>query len=54
LRVAVIWLLDLGEVELAQKMEQSADQLVAGGQINAADQKAMRYATRKLTQKLEE
>jgi Ca-activated chloride channel family protein len=54
LRAAATRLLDLGEAELAQKMEQSADQLEAGGQINAADQKAMRYATRKLTQKLEE
>lgn len=54
LRAAATRLLDLGEADLAQKMEQSADQLEAGGQINAADQKAMRYATRKLTQKLEE
>ncbi len=54
LRAAATRLLDLGETELAQTMEQSAQQLEAGGQITAADQKALRYATRKLTQKLEE
>ncbi|WP_110516691.1 vWA domain-containing protein [Herpetosiphon llansteffanensis] len=54
LRAAATRLLDLGETELAQTMEQSAQQLEAGGQIDAADQKALRYATRKLTQKLED
>ena len=54
LRAAATRLLDLGETELAQTMEASADQLEAGGQIKAADQKAMRYATRKLTQRLED
>ncbi len=54
LRAAATRLLDLGETELAQTMEQSADQLESGGQINAADQKAMRYATRKLTQRIDE
>lgn len=54
LRAAATRLLDLGEADLAQTMEQSATQLERGEQINAADQKQLRYATRKLTQRLED
>ena len=54
LRAAATRLLDLGETDLANTMEQSAQQLEKDGQIKSADQKALRYATRKLTQKLEE
>ena len=53
LRAAATRLLDLGEAELAQTMQQSADQLEQGGQISSADQKQLRYATRKLTQRLD-
>lgn len=53
LRAAATRLLDLGEAELANTMQQSADQLEQGGQISSADQKQLRYATRKLTQRLD-
>jgi Ca-activated chloride channel family protein len=54
LRAAATRLLDLGELDLAQKAQQQADQLAAGQQISAESQKELRYATRRLTQKLEE
>jgi Ca-activated chloride channel family protein len=54
LRAAATRLLDLGELDLAQKAEEQATQLEAGKAINAESQKELRYATRRLTQKLEE
>lgn len=54
LRAAATRLLDLGELELAEKTQQQADQLEQGAQLSAASQKELRYATRRLTQKLEE
>jgi Ca-activated chloride channel homolog len=54
LRAAATRLLDLGELELAQKAQDQATQLEEGKAISAEDQKELRYATRRLTQKLEE
>lgn len=54
LRAAATRLLDLGELDLAQKAQQQAEQLETGQQMNAETQKELRYATRRLTQKLEE
>lgn len=54
LRAAATRLLDLGELELAQKAQQQADQLEQGQAISAENQKELRYATRRLTQKLED
>lgn len=54
LRAAATRLLDLGELDLAQKAQQQAEQLESGQQMNAETQKELRYATRRLTQKLDE
>ncbi len=54
LRAAATRLLDLGELELAQKVSQQAEHLEQGQAISAEQQKELRYATRRLTQKLEE
>ncbi|MFO7170213.1 MAG: VWA domain-containing protein [Chloroflexota bacterium] len=54
LRAAATRLLDLGELELAQKAQEQADSLEAGQGMSAEAQKELRYATRRLTQKLEE
>ncbi len=54
LRAAATRLLDLGELELAEQTRQQAEQLEQGGAISAESQKALKYATRRLTQKLEE
>lgn len=54
LRAAATRLLDLGELELAQKAQQQAEQLEQGQAVSAESQKELRYATRRLTQKLEE
>jgi Ca-activated chloride channel family protein len=54
LRAAATRLLDLGELELAEKTQQQADQLERGEALSAETQKELRYATRRLTQKLEE
>lgn len=54
LRAAATRLLDLGELELAQKVAEQAEQLDQGQAISAERQKELRYATRRLTQKLEE
>ena len=54
LRAAATRLLDLGELELAEKTQQQADQLEQGQEMSADAQKELRYATRRLTQKLEE
>jgi Ca-activated chloride channel homolog len=48
LRAAATRLLDLGELELAKEAEQQATQLEQGQTLSADDQKAMRYATRRL------
>lgn len=53
LRAAATRLLDLGELELAEKTQQQADQLEQGSAISPEAQKELRYATRRLTQKLE-
>jgi Ca-activated chloride channel family protein len=54
LRAAATRLLDLGELELAEKTRQQADQLEQGASMSAETQKELKYATRRLTQKLEE
>lgn len=54
LRAAATRLLDLGELDLAQKTQEQAAQLEQQGTIGADAQKELRYATRRLTQKLEE
>jgi Ca-activated chloride channel family protein len=54
LRAAATRLLDLGELELAQKAQEQAEQLEQGKGMSAETQKELKYATRRLTQKLEE
>lgn len=54
LRAAATRLLDLGQLELAEKAQQQAEQLEGGASLSAETQKELRYATRRLTQKLEE
>jgi Ca-activated chloride channel family protein len=54
LRAAATRLLDLGELDLAQKAQAQAEQLEQGKAVTAESQKELRYATRRLTQKLEE
>jgi Ca-activated chloride channel family protein len=54
LRAAATRLLDLGELDLAQKAQEQATQLEQGQSVSAESQKELRYATRRLTQKLEE
>jgi Ca-activated chloride channel family protein len=54
LRAAATRLLDLGELDLARKAEEQATQLEQGQAMSAETQKELRYATRRLTQKLEE
>jgi Ca-activated chloride channel family protein len=54
LRAAATRLLDLGELDLAQKAQEQAEQLEQGKGMSAEGQKELRYATRRLTQKLEE
>lgn len=54
LRAAATRLLDLGELELAEKTQQQAEQLSQGAPLSAESQKELRYATRRLTQKLEQ
>jgi Ca-activated chloride channel family protein len=54
LRAAATRLLDLGELDLARKAEEQAAQLEQGQALDAETQKELRYATRRLTQKLEE
>lgn len=54
LRAAATRLLDLGELELAEKTQEQAEQLERGAGISAETQKELRYATRRLTQKLQE
>ena len=54
LRAAATRLLELGELELARKAEEQAAQLEQGQSMSPENQKELRYATRRLTQKLEE
>lgn len=54
LRAAATRLLDLGELELASKAQQQAEQLEQGSAMSPEMQKELRYATRRLTQKLEQ
>jgi Ca-activated chloride channel family protein len=54
LRAAATRLLDLGELELATTMREQAETLERGEALSAESQKELRYATRRLTQKLEE
>jgi Ca-activated chloride channel family protein len=52
LRAAATRLLDMGELDLAEKTQQQADLLERGENMNAGTQKELRYATRRLTQRL--
>ncbi|NOK62814.1 MAG: VWA domain-containing protein [Chloroflexi bacterium AL-N1] len=54
LRAAATRLLDLGELDLAQTAQDQAEQLEQGESMSAESQKELRYATRRLTQKLDE
>lgn len=54
LRAAATRLLDMGETELAQEMQQEAANLEQSGQMSAKGTKKISYATRKLTKKLDE
>lgn len=49
LRSAATRLLDLGELDLANTMNRAAETMDKGGGPTAADQKQMRYATKRLT-----
>ena len=53
LQAAATRLLDMGEAKLAQTVQQQADALAQGGQLDAGATKKLRYETRKLTQKLD-
>ncbi|RRR68021.1 MAG: VWA domain-containing protein, partial [Candidatus Viridilinea halotolerans] len=53
LRAAATRLLDLGELELAKTTQAHAEQLEQGQSLSAETQKEIRYATRRLTQKLD-
>lgn len=54
LRAAATRLLDLGELELAEKAQQQAVALEQGQQLSPQAQKELRYATRRLTQRLDD
>ena len=53
LQAAATRLLDMGETDLAQTVQEQAEQLNQQGQVSAETAKAARYKTRKLTQKLD-
>jgi Ca-activated chloride channel family protein len=53
LQAAATRLLDMGETDLAQTMQEQAQQLAQQGQVSPETAKAARYKTRKLTQKLD-
>lgn len=53
LQAAATRLLDMGETDLAQTLQQQAQQLEQQGHIAPESAKAARYKTRKLTQKLD-
>jgi Ca-activated chloride channel family protein len=52
LRAAATRLLDMGEADLAQVVQEQADQLSRQGEVSAETAKAARYGTRRLTRKL--
>jgi Ca-activated chloride channel homolog len=52
LRAAATRLLTMGEVDLAQAAEEEAVRLEQSGEISPEGAKELRYATRKLTQRL--
>jgi Ca-activated chloride channel homolog len=54
LRAAATRLLDMGEGELAAEMQREATNLEQSGQMSAKGTKKISYATRKLTQKLDD
>ncbi len=54
LRAAATRLLEMGETELAADMQREATSLEQGGQMSAKGTKKISYATRKLTQKLDD
>jgi Ca-activated chloride channel homolog len=54
LRAAATRLLDLGETVHAAQVEQQATRLEQQQQLSAADEKSLRYVTRRLTQRLDE
>lgn len=54
LRAAATRLLDLGELALAEKTQQQAELLEQGTGLSAENQKELRYATRRLTQRLQD
>lgn len=54
LRAAATRLLNLGEVELAQAAQTEAANLEQSGQMSAGGTKKIQYATRKLTQRLDD
>jgi Ca-activated chloride channel family protein len=53
LRAAVTRLLTVGETDLAQAIEAEAARLEQSGQVSPEGAKEIRYATRKLTQRLD-
>ncbi len=53
LQAAYTRLLDMGETDLAQMVQEQAQQLSQQGQVSPETAKAARYKTRKLTQKLD-
>ncbi len=53
LRAAATRLLTAGEPALAQAAESEAARLEQGGEVSAEGAKELRYATRRLTQRLE-
>jgi Ca-activated chloride channel family protein len=53
LQAAATRLLDMGETDLAQTMQEQAQQLAQQGQVSPETAKVARYKTRKLTQKLD-
>lgn len=52
LRAAATRLLDMGELELAEQTRQQAEQLEQGAGMSTQHRKTLRYATRRLTQRL--
>lgn len=54
LRAAATRLLDMGELALAEKTQQQAELLEQGTGLSAESQKELRYATRRLTQRLQD
>ena len=53
LRAAVTRLLTVGETDLAEQVQAEAARLSLGGEVSPESAKELRYATRKLTQRLD-